>query len=95
MKTNTMTKPALMLMLMLTATSAMAQAVPGTTWLSNVANFLTGPAGVSLAIIGLAIVGIGAFMGKMSWERAAMVMVGIILVFGAPQIIAWVRTGIA
>ena len=80
---------------LLLSLDALAQAAtPGTTWLTNIASFLTGPAGTSLAIIGLAIVGIMAYFGKMSWERAGGVMIGIIFVFGAPQIITWVKAGI-
>ncbi len=84
----------LMVLLMTVCASAFAQAVPGTTWLTNIQAFLTGPAGTSLAVIGLAIVGFMAYFGRMSWERAGGVMLGIIFVFGGVQIVTWVKGGI-
>lgn len=35
--------------------------------------------------------GVGAWFNKVSWWWAAAAGLGLILVFGAPQIVAWVR----
>ena len=36
-------------------------------------------------------VGLAAWMNRISWGWAIMGVVGIVLVFGAPQIVAWIR----
>lgn len=41
-----------------------------------------------IAVMGL---GLAAWMNRISWGWAIMGVVGIVLVFGAPQIVAWIR----
>jgi type IV secretion system protein VirB2 len=42
----------------------------------------------ALVVIGL---GIAAAVGRISWGVAVGCIVGIVLIFGSPQIVAWVR----
>jgi type IV secretory pathway VirB2 component (pilin) len=41
-----------------------------------------------IAVMGL---GLAAWMNRISWGWAIMGVVGVVLVFGAPQIVAWIR----
>lgn len=49
--------------------------------------FLTGPFATSIAVIGLAVCGFMAMMGRLPWGVALAVIAGIILVFGAAAIV--------
>ena len=44
-----------------------------------------------IAVIGVMVIGVAAWFNKISWGWAAAAAGGLILVFGAPQIVAWVR----
>ena len=44
-----------------------------------------------IAVIGVMVIGVAAWFNKISWGWAAAAAGGIVLVFGAPQIVAWVR----
>ena len=44
-----------------------------------------------IAVIAVMALGLAAWMNRISWGWAIMGVVGIVLVFGAPQIVAWVR----
>ena len=44
-----------------------------------------------IAVIAVMALGLAAWMNRISWGWAIMGIVGIVLVFGAPQIVAWVR----
>lgn len=44
-----------------------------------------------VAVIAVMVAGIMAWFGKISWWWLVGVVIGIVLVFGAPQIVAWVR----
>ncbi|CAK8162837.1 membrane hypothetical protein [Candidatus Xenohaliotis californiensis] len=50
-------------------------------------NIFTGPTGQALVVIVIIITGISMFFGKMTWIMAAVVMVGIGIVFGAENIV--------
>lgn len=52
-----------------------------------VVNTLTGRAGKAVATIGVFFLGIGLFLGKMSWATALAVGLGIAAIFGAGSII--------
>lgn len=44
-----------------------------------------------LAIIAIIIMGILAMAGRISWGVAGSVMIGVVIAFGAPQIVTWIR----
>ena len=50
-------------------------------------DFLTGTFATSIAVIGLAICGFMAMMGRLPWGAALAVIAGIILVFGAAALV--------
>lgn len=50
-----------------------------------------GSIGTTLAIIGVAGCGLAAFFGKMSFEKAGMVIAGIVVFFAAPSIVGYVK----
>ena len=61
--------------------------VTGATALStNVITILT-----PIAVIGVIAVGVAAWFNKVSWGWAVAAMIGIVLVFGAQQIVTWIR----
>lgn len=70
---------------------ALAQASPfdtGATSLVNFALTIATPIAV-LIVIGLAI---AAAVGKIAWGWVIGAIVGIAAIFGAPQIVAWIRS---
>jgi len=44
-----------------------------------------------VAVIAVMALGVGAWFNRISWSWAAGGALGILLVFGAPQIVTWVR----
>lgn len=50
---------------------------------------LTGPIGKTTAMIALVVLGIGIFLGKLSWPLALGVAIGITFIFAAGKIINW------
>lgn len=44
-----------------------------------------------IAVIAVMVAGVMAWFGKISWWWLVGVVVGIVLVFGSPQIVAWIR----
>ena len=52
---------------------------------------LTGGIGRAIATIAVVVLGIGLFMGKLSWPVAAATALGIGLIFGAATIVNWVQ----
>lgn len=80
----------LAIMLVLPST-ALAQASPFDTGASSLVNFaLTiGTPIAILIVIGLAI---AAAVGRISWGWVIGAIVGIAAIFGAPQIVAWIRS---
>ena len=44
-----------------------------------------------IAVVAVMVLGAAAWMNRISWAWAITGIVGIVLVFGAPQIVAWVR----
>jgi len=53
--------------------------------------------GIAKAIATMAIfaVGIGLFMGKLSWGTAALTAAGVGVIFGAGKLVAWLSAGSA
>ena len=54
--------------------------------------FLTGAFATSIAVIGLAVCGFMAMMGRLPWGAALAVIAGIILVFGAANLVDEIST---
>jgi type IV secretion system protein VirB2 len=50
---------------------------------------LTGQMGRGIATIAIVVLGIGLFLGKLSWAVAVATGIGIGLIFGAGQMVAW------
>ena len=44
-----------------------------------------------IAVVAVMVLGAAAWMNRISWAWAITGIVGIVLVFGAPQIVAWIR----
>lgn len=61
--------------------------------LCNVVNQLQGGIGKAIATIGIIVLGIGLFMGKLSWPLAVATAIGIGMIFGAASIVDWVSAG--
>ena len=81
----------LSLMLAMLPTVTWAQASPFDTGANSLVTFaltIATPIAV-LIVIGLAI---AAAVGKISWGWVIGALVGIAAIFGAPQIVAWIRT---
>lgn len=66
---------------------ALAQADPWEGVLQRIVDILTGDAARLAAIIAVASVGITAWAGRMQWGWAGSIVGGIVLVFGAAQIV--------
>ncbi|PZP83346.1 MAG: hypothetical protein DI582_11130 [Azospirillum brasilense] len=56
-----------------------------------IADFLTGGFGITVGIIGCAVFGILAMSGRISWNYAIAIIVGLIALFGGAQIVSEVR----
>ena len=90
MNRNLPHRSSLCLLLVLDASSALAQTSPfatgATAFQTNFLTILT-----PVAVIAVMALGVGAWFNRISWSWAAGGALGILLVFGAPQIVAWVR----
>jgi type IV secretion system protein VirB2 len=83
-------RAALAVVLVLDASYAAAQTSPFSTGAAAFqTNFLT--ILTPIAVIAVMALGVGAWFNRISWSWAAGGAMGILLVFGAPQIVAWVR----
>ncbi len=89
--TRTLIGPAaLACTLTLTAGVALAQSSPFATGASAFqTSFLT--ILTPIAVIAVMALGVAAWFNRISWSWAAGGAVGILLVFGAPQVVSWVR----
>lgn len=79
---------------------AFAQSIGGVggnveTFLQNVVNLLTGNVARLLAVIAVVLVGVGWMFGHIDLRRAGIVIIGIILIFGAAQIVSLITGGSA
>jgi type IV secretion system protein VirB2 len=57
--------------------------------LCKVVKLLTGKAGRAIASTAVVVLGIGLFLGKLSWGIAVATAVGIGLIFGAERVVLW------
>lgn len=55
----------------------------------KIAQGLTGGIARGIATIAIFSVGVGLFMGKFNWGTAALVAVGVALIFGAPKLVGF------
>ena len=60
-----------------------------TALLCKVVNLLTGTIGSAVATIGIVVLGIGLFTGKLSWTTAIATALGIGIVFGAASLVSY------
>lgn len=58
--------------------------------LTKIVCLLQGTVGKSMATIGICVLGIGLFMGKLSWTLALATAIGIGLIFSAGSIVGWI-----
>lgn len=58
--------------------------------LCRVVQNLQGNIARAVATIGIFVVGVGLFMGKLNWATALATAVGIGIVFGAGRIVVWI-----
>lgn len=76
--------------MLVASTPAYAQSGGGgdlTSFLQNLVNLLTGTVGKSIAVLAIAITGIGWMLGAASARTAGAVIVGVMLVFSASWIV--------
>lgn len=57
--------------------------------LCKVVTKLTGPIGKAVGMIALVVLGMGIFLGKLSWPLALATALGITFIFSASTIMAW------
>jgi type IV secretory pathway VirB2 component (pilin) len=74
---------------------AAADASGLTTALCKVVTMLTGTVGQAIAMIALVALGVGIFLGKLSWPLALATAVGITFIFSAGKIVGWISGGAA
>lgn len=61
--------------------------------LCTIVNQLTGKIGRGIATLGVIFLGIGLFVGKLSWGLAVAIAIGIGGIFGAESIVDWLDSG--
>ncbi len=61
--------------------------------LCNVIGQLQGGIGKGIATVAIVVLGIGLFLGKLSWPLAVATAIGIGLIFGAAGIVSWISSG--
>ena len=84
---------ALVMAICLMPALAMAQSAGGGPFSTGATNFQSSLLTIlaPIAVIGVMVIGVAAWFNKVSWGWAAAAAGGLVLVFGAPQIVAWVR----
>jgi len=77
------------------AREAVAQSLqPVTTTLQALISILTGPIASMLAILAVISCGFLAWSGRFTWGIAGSVIMGIVLVFGSTQIVAFFQSAL-
>ena len=66
------------------STNAISQVV------CNVVSQLTGGIGQAISTVAVIFIGIGLFMGKISWGLALGIAIGMAMLFGAENIVGWI-----
>lgn len=79
--------------------AAFAQAAAGTDVIGNtlcaLVNNVSGGIAKAVATLAIFAVGIGLFMGKLSWGTAALTAAGVGVIFGAGKLVSWLSAGAA
>ncbi len=78
-------------------TEAFAQAgtlAPVQSTLQTLVRTLTGPIATSLAILAVIACGFMAWAGRLTWQLAGSIIFGIVLVFGAAQIVQFFQSAV-
>lgn len=55
-----------------------------------IVNALQGAIGKAVATIAIVVLGIGLFLGKLSWPLAVATAIGIGMIFGATNLVGWI-----
>lgn len=63
--------------------------------LCSLVNNISGGIARSIATMAIFAVGIGLFMGKLSWGTAALTAAGVGVIFGAGKLVSWLSAGAA
>lgn len=63
------------------------------TVLCTIVGALQGEIGKAVATIAIVVLGIGLFLGKLSWPLAVATAIGIGMIFGASELVGWIATG--
>ena len=97
MRIDEPSEPAILIVLVWVAcwtpSLVLAQAAGGGPFSTGASNFQSSLLTIlaPIAVIGVMVIGVAAWFNKVSWGWAAAAAGGLVLVFGAPQIVAWVR----
>lgn len=75
----------------LAATQASGDAIG--TVLCTIVGALQGTIGKAVATIAIVVLGIGLFLGKLSWPLAVATAIGIGMIFGASEMVTWISAG--
>lgn len=67
-----------------------AMAAPWDSTASSVLALLQGGLTKTIAILGVTACGIAAVFGKLSWDWAIKIIIGIVLIFGAPALVTYI-----
>jgi type IV secretion system protein VirB2 len=73
----------------LVSQSSYAAGTPWQTFLDKIVDALTGTAGRSIAIIGIAVAGIMMLTGRIQMMLFLTILAGIVTLFGAAEIVDW------
>lgn len=72
--------------------TAMAASEPWDNAANKVLEIFTGGLARTIAVIAVIACGIAALAGKLSWDWAIKIIIGIVLIFGAPAIVDYVKS---
>ena len=64
-----------------------------TTFINNVANILTGTLGQALAVVAVALIGVGMMFGAFDARRGGMSFLGIAIIFSAAWVVSQITGG--
>lgn len=77
----------LTLILLVISEPSLAATTPIENMLNGIVSFFNSAIMRTIAIIAVIVLGLMAFFGKLSWERAGYVVAGIVLTFGASALV--------
>jgi type IV secretion system protein VirB2 len=79
------------LFILMMASPSLAQLAPVQTTLQQIITIFTGPIGTSLAVLAVVTCGVMAWMGRLTVFAAISAVIGIVLVFGAANIVEFFK----